>query len=115
MRIAKPRETEQAYDKIIGERLRYHRKILGLSMQDVAPQLEITYQQLQKIENGVNRIGIGRLLMLCEILDVSPSTILDCHKIDTKITTAQANLVKATHGKSEGNISKLTAIAKVMK
>src|SRR5215208_4439828 len=43
---------------------------------DVA-NLPPTFQQVQKYENGANRVSISRLIQFCEALDVPPSQVLD--------------------------------------
>lgn len=57
-------------DKHVGNRLRERRIELGLSQSAVGRELGITFQQLQKNEWGINRIGASRLYMLSKILDV---------------------------------------------
>jgi len=57
-------------DKHVGKRLRDRRTELGLSQTAVGRELGITFQQLQKNEWGINRVGASRLYMLSKILDV---------------------------------------------
>lgn len=63
-------------DRDIGSRVRLLRTLKGFSQQVVAEQLGFTYQQLQKVETGQNRLTAGRLLRIAEILDASPMDIL---------------------------------------
>jgi len=58
-------------DVYIGKRLRMLRLSKGLSQTDIASQLGITFQQIQKYENGRNRIGAGRLQEMANLLGVS--------------------------------------------
>ena len=51
-------------------RLRLRRKLLGMSQKRLAGQLGITLQQVQKYENGANRIAAGSLLDIARVLDV---------------------------------------------
>jgi transcriptional regulator with XRE-family HTH domain len=60
-----------ATDVYIGKRLRMLRLSKGLSQTDIASQLGITFQQIQKYENGRNRIGAGRLQEMANLLGVS--------------------------------------------
>jgi transcriptional regulator with XRE-family HTH domain len=60
-------------DKHVGARLRMRRLMLHLTQSEVANGLGLTFQQLQKCENGKNRIGAGRLQLLCTILKVPVS------------------------------------------
>jgi transcriptional regulator with XRE-family HTH domain len=58
-------------DKHIGSRVRARRIMLGMSQEKLAEALGLTFQQVQKYEKGVNRIGASRLLHIAGILDVS--------------------------------------------
>ncbi|WP_239467810.1 helix-turn-helix domain-containing protein [Microvirga arvi] len=58
-------------DKHIGSRVRARRIMLGMSQEKLADALGLTFQQVQKYEKGVNRIGASRLLHIASILDVS--------------------------------------------
>jgi transcriptional regulator with XRE-family HTH domain len=60
-------------DKHVGARLRMRRIMLHKSQSDVANALGLTFQQLQKYENGTNRISASRLQGLCAILQVPVS------------------------------------------
>jgi transcriptional regulator with XRE-family HTH domain len=57
-------------EQLIGERIRARRVELGLIQEQLATALGISYQQIQKYENGSNRITVGRLLALAERLEV---------------------------------------------
>ena len=57
-------------DKHIGSRVRARRIMLGMSQERLAGALGLTFQQVQKYEKGVNRIGASRLLQIAGILDV---------------------------------------------
>ena len=45
----------------------------GLSQTDIAKRLGITFQQIQKYERGVNRVGAGRLQEMANLLGVTPA------------------------------------------
>ena len=64
------RKRSSALDAHVGLRIRTHRKNAKLTLQVLADKLGIAYQQLQKYETGVNRVGAGRLMEIAEILDV---------------------------------------------
>ena len=57
-------------DKHVGQGLRARRTELSLSQTAVGEGLGITFQQLQKNEWGINRVGASRLYKLSQILDV---------------------------------------------
>ena len=48
-------------DKLVGQRVRLARKVAKLSQTKLAEGAGVTYQQIQKYENGTDRIGAGRL------------------------------------------------------
>ncbi len=54
----------------VGVRVRLRRNLLGMSLQTLAKAIGVTYQQLQKYERGVNRVGASRLFNLGRALDV---------------------------------------------
>lgn len=54
-------------DKIISQHVKVARKQAGLSQEQVAAKLGVTFQQIQKYENGSNRVAPGRLMQIAEI------------------------------------------------
>src|SRR5258705_11602325 len=57
-------------DKHVGSRLRMRRKMLGMSQGKIGELLNIAFQQVQKYEQGTNRISASRLQHLSHILQV---------------------------------------------
>jgi transcriptional regulator with XRE-family HTH domain len=57
-------------DAHVAGRLRSSRKQLGVSQAEIAKQLGVTFQQIQKYEAGLNRIGAGRLFQLASLYGV---------------------------------------------
>ena len=60
-------------DVYIGKRMKMQRLARGLSQTDIAKRLGITFQQIQKYERGVNRVGAGRLQEMANLLGVTPA------------------------------------------
>jgi transcriptional regulator with XRE-family HTH domain len=58
-------------DVEVGHRIRIERLSRGLSQTALATQLGVTFQQVQKYEKGVNRVGAGRLTKIAEVLGVA--------------------------------------------
>ena len=57
-------------DAHVGSRVRLRRMLLGMSQERLGEQLGLTFQQVQKYEKGVNRIGASRLFDLAQVLNV---------------------------------------------
>lgn len=57
-------------DSHVGKRLRLRRTIIGMSQESLGEALGITFQQVQKYEKGINRVGASRLYELSKILSV---------------------------------------------
>jgi transcriptional regulator with XRE-family HTH domain len=58
-------------DVHVGGRVRTRRQMLGMSQSKLAEALGVSFQQLQKYENGKNRMGSSRLQQAAHALDVS--------------------------------------------
>ena len=79
-------------DVHVGQRLRTWRTLLGLSQMAVADAIGLTFQQLQKYENGSNRISASRLYDLSQVLDVDMAYFFDeMDKATEKASPAQTN------------------------
>lgn len=57
-------------DAHVGARLRQRRNLVGLSQEQLARHLGVTFQQIQKYERAANRISASKLFRLARILDV---------------------------------------------
>ncbi|SIS54709.1 Helix-turn-helix [Insolitispirillum peregrinum] len=60
-------------DRHVGTRIRERRIMLGLSQQQMADMIGVTYQQAHKYERGINRISAGRLYEIAQVLNVPVS------------------------------------------
>ena len=65
-----PRPRAQDIDRYVGARMRERRIMLGLTQQQMAELIGVTYQQAHKYEKGVNRIAGGRLYTIAQALGV---------------------------------------------
>jgi transcriptional regulator with XRE-family HTH domain len=76
---ASPRTTSRASaaDRHVGARIRERRVMLGMSQQQLAHEIGITYQQAHKYERGLNRISAGRLFEIAHVLSVPVSWFFD--------------------------------------
>lgn len=67
------RKRRNEHDIYAGERLRIARRLAGLSQQQLAEHLGVSFQAVQKYENGENRLSAGRLVKSAQVLGVTLS------------------------------------------
>ena len=64
------RQSEGSFYRDLGRNIRVARGTAGKSQIDIAEYLDVTFQQVQKYENGTNRIPVDRLVSLAAYLDL---------------------------------------------
>jgi transcriptional regulator with XRE-family HTH domain len=57
-------------DMLVGRNIKLHRLAKSMSQEELAHKLGLTFQQLQKYERGINRVGGGRLFRIASILGI---------------------------------------------
>jgi transcriptional regulator with XRE-family HTH domain len=67
------RSRAQEVDRHVGARVRERRVMLGLTQQQMAELIGVTYQQAHKYEKGINRVAAGRLYNIAQALGVDVS------------------------------------------
>ena len=65
-----PQGEPNPIDVHVGNRIRLRRTLLGLSQEKLASLLGLTFQQVQKYERGMNRVGASRLWDIGKVLEV---------------------------------------------
>jgi transcriptional regulator with XRE-family HTH domain len=60
----------QDIDRHVGARIRERRIMLGLTQQQLADLIGVTYQQAHKYERAINRVSAGRLFEVAQVLSV---------------------------------------------
>ena len=83
-------------DLYVGKRLRQRRRLLGLTQQQLAGEVKIRFQQIQKYESGANRISASRLWSLARALDVPVSYFFD--GIDADVSEEMEMNGDSAHG-----------------
>lgn len=63
-------KSTSSHDVEVGQRIRARRVAKGMSQTELGTLLGVTFQQVQKYEKGINRIGAGRLVRVAKALDV---------------------------------------------
>jgi transcriptional regulator with XRE-family HTH domain len=61
----------------VGQRLRRQRSLCGITQQDLAEQVGVRFQQIQKYESGSNRISASRLWDVAQVLQVPVAFFFD--------------------------------------
>ena len=85
--------TATEVDVFVGAQLKMLRKSAGFSQTNLANQVGVTFQQIQKYERGANRIGASRLWEFCKIFNVEPGRFfegVEAHLVSLKSATATA-------------------------
>jgi transcriptional regulator with XRE-family HTH domain len=106
------KRSPTAADGEVGESIRAHRLIAGMSQTDLAEQLGVSFQQVQKYEKGTNRVGAGRLPQIAGIFKIPIGALFNDHAETSpgkgKASTAPVKLI------TDPNVLKLlTAYADV--
>jgi transcriptional regulator with XRE-family HTH domain len=66
-----PARTPDPLDVMVGAKIRIFRAHRRISQTELAEQIGVTFQQVQKYEKGTNRVGAGRLSRIAAVLGVS--------------------------------------------
>lgn len=81
-------------DVHVGSRVRLQRMLRGISQEKLGEKLGLTFQQIQKYEKGVNRIGASRLFDLANVLGVPIQFFYDEAPVAESRTVAQAGFAE---------------------
>ena len=84
-------EGPDPLDVEVGINFRRIRRERGLSQQHVGAQIGVTFQQLQKYENGKNRVSASMLVRAARALGVQPADLLP--RTDAEPLPASASLL----------------------
>ena len=93
--------TPNPIDLYVGSRVRMRRSLLGMSQERLAAELGVTFQQVQKYERGLNRIGASRWWDLAQVLGVNVDFFYQ--EIDAKTSDQSPRKIYANPGLSEDN------------
>ena len=83
----------------VGSRVRLQRVLIGMSQQKLGKLLGLTFQQVQKYEKGINRIGASRLFELAQIFSVPVQFFFD----ELQISGGTASMPGFSEDSSETN------------
>ena len=86
------KKSPHPVDIHVGSRVRLRRMMTGMSQDKLGEALGLTFQQVQKYEKGVNRIGASRLFEISKILTVPIQFFYDDAEMDSHVGFAEENL-----------------------
>lgn len=92
-------------DAHVGRKVREIRLLRGLTQANVAEQLGLSFQQLQKYETGHNRVSASRLYEIAQLLGVEPSYFFDGYQSAGADRPAQLDERTARAAKALSSIS----------
>jgi transcriptional regulator with XRE-family HTH domain len=101
-------------DKHVGSRVRMRRMMLSMSQEKLGDALGLTFQQVQKYEKGINRIGAGRLQHISHILQVPVEFFFDGAPNAAGVKEGSASFVSDFLATSEG-LSLINAYTRIKK
>ena len=88
-------------DVHVGSRLRLRRTLIGMSQEQLAAALNITFQQVQKYERGTNRISASRLYQASRTLGVPVAWFFEEMTEQTAAASATAAVVAGERAASD--------------
>ena len=71
--------------KYIGQRIKERRRILRMNQSQLASLVDVSYQQIQKYENGTSQLSVSRLLQFATVLNVPPTYFYENLKLNDTI------------------------------
>ncbi len=82
------------FEKALGKILKNMRVALGYNQEDIAKEIGVTFQQVQKYEGGTNRISLYNFLKICNFFNISFSDIIE--KVEQEEETVQLGFAEET-------------------
>lgn len=112
-------------DVHVGKRIRHRRWLIGMTQQQLAEQVGIKFQQIQKYETGANRVSASRLWDIAEALDIPVSFFFEGISEDGVVETSSGtadlmgdkealDLVRSYYSIPENQRRRLFELARVL-
>jgi transcriptional regulator with XRE-family HTH domain len=98
-----PKANTHAIDKSIGGRLKMYRQRANISQTALGKHLGVSFQQVQKYENGTNRVSAATLIKIARFLNISVGELMVLDGQQTQSTGSSKDLMrfaKSSEGKS---------------
>jgi transcriptional regulator with XRE-family HTH domain len=74
--------TPDPLDVMVGTKIRIFRTHRGMSQSDLAGQIGVAFQQVQKYEKGINRVGASRLSRIAAVLGITVGELFESATLD---------------------------------
>ncbi len=88
-------------DVHVGKRIRHRRWLIGMTQQQLAEQVGIKFQQIQKYETGANRVSASRLWDIADALGVPVSFFFEGLQDEGKANATKASVPEDLLGDKE--------------
>ena len=98
-------------DIALGAAVRIRRRSLGISQEALAEQCGVSFQQIQKYENGANRISFSRLVQIARALQCRVVDLMDV--LDTPEGEGTGDLDILTRMRTPGALELLSAFERL--
>lgn len=99
-------------DIALGARIRIRRKTLGLSQDDLASQIGLTFQQIQKYERGANRVSFSRLVDIARTLKCRVQDLVGDLDVEGDVSDQVA--IEAVQLKETGAVELIKAYSSIL-
>lgn len=100
-------KTPDPMDVALGAAVRIRRRTIGLSQEALANQCGVSFQQIQKYENGANRISFSRLVQIAKALRCRVVDLMDV--LDAPGAEAQGEVDVLSRMRTPGALELLAA------
>ncbi len=75
-KVMKTKGKAGDFEKTLGKILKNLRASMNYNQEDIAKEIGVTFQQIQKYEGGTNRIPLHNFLKICNFLNIKPQAII---------------------------------------
>lgn len=89
--------NDKTFKKLIGERVKYYRKLKGLTQEQLAEVMDFNTKSISLLENGHNYIALNKVPKLCSTLDIEPYNLFIFDKRSVKTENVQNDIIELLH------------------
>ena len=111
MTVELSNKTPDPMDVALGAAVRIRRRTIGMSQEALAEQCGVSFQQIQKYENGANRISFSRLVQIARALRCRVVDLMDV--LDTSGVEIGGDIDLLSRIRTPGALELLTAFERL--